>query len=322
MLYNFIQNLSYRFRSENDLSDVTWTMCETSKKFKSFFIRFFFSNLNNIETVILFREKSNEDSRPDFILETNQGIYLIENKINDKKHHFEQYIKTFNITADRLGYITNYPLLKAGFKIHTWREFYLYAKDHIPHEESDLWSSYLEYLKSVCDIFLTNKPMQLTGMFSLYSFYRSLDDVFVFDTDRFSSMVYNSKKDTNNGGNFLSTPRDGVMGKYFEIQFKKIGLTQTWGWMGVYFEREDPLICIGFCNRENWGRPIYNLLLKSKYDINGNFSKAPYEEDGAFWFEFSCSKQFDSLDLPNQIDLLRSFFEEVINIIYDIRSKQ
>ncbi len=318
MISKFIQNLSSRFRSENDLSDITWTMCETSEKFKYHFIKFFFPDIIITDTAILTREKSGDGSRPDFILETKNGIFLIENKISDKNHHFEQYAKAFNITAERLGYITNYPLSKAGYKTHTWREFYLYTYNHIPQEESDLWTSYLYYLKSVCYIFITDKPMQLTGMFSLYTFYRSLDDVFEFETEKFSSTLYDSRKDTNNGGNFLCTPRDGVMGKYFEIRYKKSNL-KAWGWMGVYFERENPLICICFCNREGWGKPIYNLLLKNQIKADGKFSKAPYEEDGAFWFEFKSDKQFDSIKEPqNQISLLRSYFEETMNIIAEL----
>ena len=322
MICKFIQNLSCRFQSENDLSDITWTLCETSKKFKIAFIKFFFPNIEVTDTMILIREKGVDDSRPDFILETPGGLYLIENKIYDRNHHFEQYIKAFNIVPDHLGYITNYPLTKVGYKTHTWREFFIYIKSAIPQEEIDLWSSYLQYLKSVCNIFITNKPMHLSGMFSLYTFYRSLDDVFEFDTKKFTSTLYDSKKDTNNGGNFLSSPRDGVMGKYFELQLKK-SKWKAWGWMGVYFEREDPLICIGFCNREGWGKRIYNILLRKQEQCSceRTYTKAPYEEDGGFWFDFKCNEQFDSLELSEQIGMLRSFFEEVINIIYDLNAK-
>lgn len=319
MISTFIQNLSYRFRSENDLSDITWTLCETSDKFKFTFIKFFFPDITITDTDILSREKNSDDSRPDFILETKDGLYLIENKIYDKNHHFEQYINTFHISASHLGYITNYPLLKAGFKTHTWKEFYLYAKSNIPQDEIELWSSYLEYLKSVCNIFIASKPMNLSGMFSLYTFYRSLDDVFEFDSENFSSTLYDSRKDTNNGGNFLSSPRDGIMGKYFEIKFKRLRL-KAWGWMGVYFEREEPLICIGFCNRENWGYPVYKLLVKSNYNNEGKYTTSPYEEEGGYWFDFKCNEQFNSLDLPKQITLLRSFFEEVMNIIYELKN--
>lgn len=90
--------------------------------------------------------------------------------------------------------------------------------------------------------------------------------------------------------------------------------------MGVYFEREEPLICIGFCNRDNWGYPVYKLLVKSNYNNEGKYTTSPYEEEGGYWFDFKCNEQFNSLDLPKQITLLRSFFEEVMNIIYELKN--
>lgn len=250
----------------------------------------------------------------------NEEIYLIENKIGDKNHHFEQYIKTYKIEPSHLGYIANYPIAKEGFETHTWRDLYIHLSNNIPNEENALWMAYLKYIKDVCSIFITDKPMNLQGMFSLYTFYRCLDEVFIFDTYAFRSALYDSLRDTNGGGNFLYTLRDGVMGKYFSVKLKKCHVKEAWGWLGVYFEREDPVICLGFCNREGWGKPIFNIINSDPFAIpEGTFASEPYEEDGAYWFDFKKYDEFDSLDLDGQIGLLRDFFKEAIMAVYNFK---
>ena len=132
--------------------------------------------------------------------------------------------------------------------------------------------------------------MDLKGMFSLYTFYRSLDEVFDNDSEHYTSSLYASLKDTNGGGNFLCKPIDGVMGKYFE-----------------------PVICIGFCDREGWGRPINTLLMPKLDSIpeTSNSSK-PYEEEGAVWFDFKRYEEFNKSSLDEQVALLREFFNDVM----------
>lgn len=150
-------------------------------------------------------------------------------------------------------------------------------------------------------------------MFSLYTFYRSLDEVVSIDNEDFSTCLYDSLRDTNHGGNFLCEPRDGVMGKYFELKFKGIRINKSWGWIGVYFNREVPVICIGFCNRKDWGKPVNSLLLPKLDDISeNNVRSAPYVEGGAIWFDFKKYEEFDKSSLEDQINLLQEFFTDVI----------
>lgn len=221
-----------------------------------------------------------------------------------------------------MGYIANYPIAKDGFDTHTWRELYYYVSKHVPNDEKQLWEAYLEYIKDVCCIFIPHNPMNLQGMYSLYTFYRCLDDVFVFDNEAFTSSLYDSLKNTNGGGNFLYSPRDGVMGKYFQLKLKKCYVSETWGWLGVYFDREDPVICLGFCNRDGWGKPIFNIINRKPDAISeGDFATAPYEEDGAYWFDFKKNEDFNTLELDGQIELLRSFFKEVVMSVYNIKTQ-
>lgn len=160
--------------------------------------------------------------------------------------------------------------------------------------------------------------MDLNGMNSLYTFYRCLDDVFAFDNDAFHSELYNSKIDTKGGGNFQGTPREGIMGKYFKLQYKRIRVKEAWGWMGVYFYEENPSIWIGFRNDELWGQSIYRVIDCNDIKSSKLFC-APIENENAYWFKFKTPTNFNELILPKQEKLLKKFFEEVMMAIYNAK---
>lgn len=323
----FFDCIAERMRNENDLSDVTWAMLQTSDTFLDAFLSFFFPDVAFSE-VYIEREKSEDDSRPDFHFQYNGSTYVIENKIYDQNHHFEQYTSTFNVSPDRLGYITNYPMKHKPFIIHTWTEFYCYLKKKkVPQSERNLWDGYLSYIKNVCSIEIFTKRMNLDGMYSLYEFYNVLDEVFAFDTEEYSSQVYNSNYDTHQGGNTYRTPRQGAMGKYFDVEFKKQKIKETFGWMGVYFSEENPNIYIGFADIEGWGKPVYSLLKakekEGKLGGNHKYFLKPYEEVYAvssYWFDFKKRKDFNNRTFDGQVKMLRNYFEEVLNYICELKN--
>lgn len=320
MMENFISNLSLRLNSENNLSDITWTMCETSDLFLTTFLDFFFPGVPFGE-IYLEREVADGNCRPDFQFEHDGKKYLIECKIYDTEQHFD-YVKHYKIAPAQLGYITNYPMVKEGFVIHTWTELYTYLQKRIPQQELELWNGYLKYLKRVCYIFIPEQPMNLDGMFSLYTFYRLLDEVIVCDGERFTSTLC-GKNNTNYGSGLKLSPQRGVMGKYFQVKFKKTRLKQTIGWIGVYFEREHPQICIGFDYWDGWGKPVYNLLCDNiEKAKKGKYHDGFYEEGGAIWFDFNKAEKFNSLDnVSKQVALLKSYFNEVLETIYKIKQE-
>lgn len=312
----FISNLAVRFRNENDLSDITWSMCQSSMLFKKMFLGFFnFKEINNgnVAAIDIQREVSNEDSRPDFVFEVDGKEYLIENKIWDRDLHYEKYIKTYKITErGRLKYITAYTISKEDYyaDFYTWKHFYEYLKEKVPSEEYSLWAGYLDYIKQVCNIFYTDRPMDLKGMFSLYSFYNSLDGIFELSGNGYNSTLYlGSQK----GGNSFSSPIKGAMGKYFEIDVNSLPSEKIRGWMGVYFNKENPDICICFYPDKGWGKPVYDYFKNNNHHITGESFKGPDEEDGAIWFEFSKAEEFDQKkNITSQIELLQAFFKEVV----------
>lgn len=90
----FFSALAERAYKENDLSDVTYALLEANNAFRQFFLDFFFPHegLEGVKVVIE-REHVIGDSRPDFWIRNRNEVYLVEVKIWDGGHHFEQYHK-------------------------------------------------------------------------------------------------------------------------------------------------------------------------------------------------------------------------------------
>ena len=308
MIENFLDILSGRKRSENDLSDITWALCLSSHSFQVLFLNFFFPNIKFLDITKFEREKSEGDSRPDFLIENNRIIYLIECKIDDRNHHFEQYTSTFNIPNERLGYITNYKMTQNGFAVKTWDELYDHVTNNLPESENEkaLWIGYLRYLKSVCGIIKINKKMDLKGMYSLYSFTVLLKKLVIRTESEFELQYYSNKN--IQGG-------DGISGSYFEIKYSNDVINRTWAWIGIYYERENPLICLGFEDKQGWGKPVYEIIDKQLDKIDKDeFCTKPYCEDGAIWFDLTCEKhkEFDTTNLEGQIQIIKEFMDTVI----------
>ena len=87
--------------------------------------------------------------------------------------------------------------------------------------------------------------------------------------------------------------------------------------MGVYFQTDDPVICIGFSNEEGWGFPVFKRFRSKLNTIpEGKLTSAPYEDDGVIWFDFMKNGRFNNLKTSeSQIRLLRSLFVEVMETV-------
>ncbi len=163
---NFFENLSQRLNSENNLSDITLALTQTSFKFKKFFFEFFFADnieTENIDKVIkdaqIYREYTKGDSRPDFYIRTSNGNFLIEIKKYDKDYHFKKYNNNFQgsekalLSIDKL----NKADCKVGetykFTMKTWNELYTeLKKEEFIDTEQPLIKGYLKYIKNICNI--------------------------------------------------------------------------------------------------------------------------------------------------------------------------
>ena len=66
----FIEILSERFYSENDLSDITYTLLICSKDFFDIFIKTIFPDFDITSRISIERESFNNNCRPDFTIST------------------------------------------------------------------------------------------------------------------------------------------------------------------------------------------------------------------------------------------------------------
>lgn len=330
----FFQKLAARLKSENNLSDFTWAMTRISPRFTTAFIQFFFKNqipAEDCENIFIDREWTKENSRPDFYFNYNDSHFLIENKIYDREQHFDEYVRVFKIPNEHLGYITNYPLKVKGFSVHTWREFYHYLIKLIPEEEKEIWEAYLSYICKCCNLNVSNYPMQLPQIYSLFTLYHCIEDIADFNNEYFHTCVednaFNKGWFSNRaGGNFQGGPKEGIMGKYFHVSFKNSTIKDTYGWFGIYFCHEEPEICIAFFNFEDCGWPVYQRIFPLYLDNlmpEGELCSDPYFEDtddtrttgNVFFFDFLPPEDFGDKSLDEQKEILRLFFSEVLTKI-------
>ena len=116
------------------------------------------------------------------------------------------------------------------------------------------------------------------------------------------------------------------MGKYFQVSFKDSSIEETYGWFGVYFNFEEPVICIAFFNFEGCGWSVYKRLFPlyiNQKMPEGNLCSDPYLEEqddsrstvDAFFFDFLPPEDFENTTLEEQKEVLRKFFSEVMTKI-------
>lgn len=308
-----MSNLFWRFKNENDLSDITWTLCQASETFKHLFLNFFFPNVkfNKINSFV--RELTKEDSRADFVIDNEGVIYVIEVKINDKNHHFEQYVNTYKIPHENLGYIVNYNYSKIGFEVKTWKQFYDFLNHNLPEDddEKNVFEGYMEYLRNICGIIKITRKMELSGIYSLYGFNQILKSVINRTSDNFELTYYNTDF------------KESYYGYKFQVEDKSENQVRKgiiWLNIGVWFNFENPVITIGAWNNKNWAKHFTDELDKGKEHLT-IYSGKQYYEDSTYFFEGTerFYEEFrNALNPDEQKIILCKFVDEVVNFYISI----
>ncbi|HAN76699.1 MAG TPA: hypothetical protein DCQ31_02410 [Bacteroidales bacterium] len=295
MLIKLFENLSIKFRNENALSDMTWAMCETSEVFRNLFLNFFFPNYNFNNIIEFRREYSLGNSRPDFYIKNNNDIFLIEVKIKDTNHHFDQYVLEFEIPNSNLGYITNYNLYQNEYSVKTWKSFFNYLKfekDKIEKEESSLFKAYLVYISNICSIREITNKMDLNSLQTVLDFNDTVKDVTNFETENFRIESYKQE---------IKIHRTGYYFRVIDLNGKK---KDIWIWLGAYFEKQEHQICIAVENGEGWGKPFYEII-----DPN----KIANEDNTYFFYPSFNTNYFNELETYELQKLfLKEFVIEVV----------
>ena len=309
---SFFNNLAQRFGKENDLSDITWTMCQASPAFMGLWVHFFFPELDLSTIESIDREISDsigEGSRVDFLITVEgEKPYLIEVKIWDQNHHFGQYEKAYGIEKERLGYITNYPHRQEGYDVKQWKDFYHYLSTapNIPEEESSLIAAYCEYLRNVCGIIMIDGIIDIEKMSSLYDLTVVFHELANGQTDVYNTHRY--KKDFSQDACKYTC----LIAKYNNIP--------EWGTqypiIGIWYDKK-PRICAGFFNLSDWCKTICDFMSanKSRFgEIEREYCSTP-ENDEGFFFYLTGKYQEEFKNAPSSEEqkvILRNFLDEVL----------
>ena len=312
---SFFNNLAERQSGENDLSDITWTMCQTLPSFRDVWISFFFKELDCSTVQTIEREVYADDnlgSRVDFYIESSaeQMPYIIEVKIYDSQQHFGQYDEAFHVNPDHFGYITNYKLeWEGGYHIRQWKQFYDYLRESTVFtvEELPLVKAYLEYLKKVCNMGEIIEKVDLEKMRSLYDITRLFKQIVTLDSDEYTSVLY---KDYSNDAS-----------KYTALQVKYIHHPE-WGTVypviGVWFNPPGPRVCAGFFKDGGWGKPVFQYMKSKRTELKTVDTKwcgQPVLDEGYFFYlsDDALNEFTNASTVDEQRQILKDFLDEVIS---------
>ncbi|MCC8113978.1 MAG: hypothetical protein LIP03_08280 [Bacteroidales bacterium] len=295
---------------------MTWIMQEVSPAFRKHWLRFFFPGIDIGQVVEVRREQpdaNSGDSRVDFFIDMADGNhYMIEVKIGDTNHHFGQYERAYGIPSARFGYIVNYEMEMDGYDVKTWEEFSLSMRALQPSdpEERSLISGYRQYLNSVCNIQIIDKPMRLNNLNSLYSLYTILGKLLNQPSAQPTLRPYIAS----------AKPKAYSAGiQYVEFVIAECVYALFW----INFEYEDPRIWI--CIPDiNWDKntPVVKSL-QTFNNVNsegGTYDKAAYYTKmmRGYWFRLQptlLQNLESSDDVEFQKSILASFIKEVSGVV-------
>ena len=322
----FFAALAGRFYKENDLSDVTWAMCEASPAFKRLWIRFFFGDALDPDAVVnIDREVPSDDrgGRVDFYLQTRTGeTFLIEVKIGDRNQHFGTYDEAYSIPPERLGYITNYPLKNTGpYRPRRWSElcYELEKADGIPAGERELIQGYLDYLRRVCGIVMLTEKIDIERISALYGLALLIVELCADKTDRYEVSFYDLRDKLD------------VRWLYFKVKYVDFpDWPAQYPYIGVRFSGDQPAIEGGFDNRNGWARQACQFLSDSKAVVQGidrTHCAAPWKR---YDWHLDLSPETMSAfraapTLADQKQLLQSYIRELVQFplkVLDFVSKE
>ncbi len=325
----FFEALSERAYKENDLSDITYAMCEADVKFRKFFLDFFFKDAHlDASKVTIEREHCDKDGRPDFWIKTSEGKpYIVEVKIWDGNHHFDDYFDILKKSASndatedevwrRLGYIANYESVKDVevtigdrrqkvkdlCRVATWKELYeaLQAANYFEHP---VISAYAAYVKRVCPFDGFTVPENWTICVDDFKNIKKFDanlkaviEPTTYAKEKSSlSGVCGVKLYTGSPRRFRSMQ---WMGRFFEWKIASGALSgkTVWGWLGARYTQNGAVVCVEFEDKSGWGRPVCDCY---KSDVKDGILRFYAKESGG---------------VATSVEKLDEFFRNVLRAI-------
>lgn len=315
MTMEFFNQLSLYYNSENDLSNVTCALCNSSMWFKERFVHFFFPQLMVDDILSIEREVCDDrdmHSRVDLMIRVKDDPmpWLIEIKIYDQNHHFGQYETAYDVGRERLGYITNYFCkegIDLGYDVKTWDEWSKVLKDSLSecgsNEETVLCEGYIEYVNKVCG---------LSNIVTTLCFDENTDLVFN-DVVCWALNLLEGKYRVT--GNRKSYSANSYNIRTFEVRKSELMSKKIHGWVGYVYHNQKPLICMGFCKYMNDSKIVYDALthvpLHRGGVIGGGIRTQCFNQPSAIipMCEEMHQKFLEMKSRTEQIDLMKSFIE-------------
>ena len=297
VIKHFFSSLAERLNHENDLSDITYSLCNSNEEFRRVFLKYCFEK--DIDTRDFYREYAQDDSRPDFQFhDLNGKQYILEVKIYDKNQHFLQYMEQF--PNAKFAFIANYEHNKiSNWKVKTWKGFYTeLIKSECYNDE--LVVGYAEFVKKVIN-YKEIVKMNFNNIDTLTSFIECLKEV----SESKSYEEYNSTK------SFC----ESYYGKHFSKE-------NMYYWFGLYIP--DKTIYLGFKTKDKtWVPEEISLKLKQFIGKTGTFFDTPQSyPDGNYGdLFFPLKKEYnqkflrDLVTLEEQKEIIQKFYDELFQII-------
>lgn len=322
MIPSFFSALASRLPHENNLSDITWALCQASDFFREFFMKFFFPKEDFSVIDSMDREypaENNGRSRADFLVRVrgSRMPYVIEVKIYDRNQHFEQYKSDYGISKDHLGYITNYYYKQDDYEIKTWTDLYYRLSvlvDSLTDEtEKSLITGYLKYLQNTCGIKTFNRAMDFSNAICLYQFQCVVQKAIKKQTDQYILNAYPRLKNIEGD--------QGILGAYFYAHYNDGRLPETYIWTGIYFNREPVEVWTGIENRKGYGQEYCNIVRPNMAfnPILMKCSENPIYEEKALWFKLKPERlvEFQKLEKDEQQEqFFVEYLDEIIMLPY------
>ena len=302
----FFEALAARAYKENDLSDVTYAMCQSDSVFKKFFLDFFFPNANlSAEDAIFERERSANNGRPDFWIRVNNTTYIVEVKIWDGSHHFDQY----NVELQKenncneggawqyLGYITNYKLEHERVTVKTWKKMYEDLKSYNGFNDPTI-IAYMSYVKSVCGFETCN--------INNFEFNPKDFEYIKQIGQEIDNCVGDSRPEKieafNRSVNFKTKC---WMGRYFELKEFKDDKS-IWGFLGVTYKGDIANICVSFRDQNGWAKLLCDNYRTQIEKLKSNNAIAYEYSELVFYMTEEEKKRGTSIK-----DFFRTVLEEI-----------
>lgn len=149
----FFHRLASRLRTENPLSDITYTALDIIPSFKADFIRFFYADIPVDGSIDMTREQwlPSASGRPDFVFRAGRWNLIMENKIWDKHYHWDEY-ENHGYEPHSQTYLALISCRKdipprQGWSIRTWEHFVRAFENKTYGSCTSIFSGYISYVK-------------------------------------------------------------------------------------------------------------------------------------------------------------------------------